>query len=310
MSIDRLDGVLAPVVTPFNEDLAPDTERFIVLCRWLLDQGVKLAVFGTTSEANSLSQAEKTDLLERLLESGADPGSLMPGTGLCSLSETVDFTARAVRAGCPRVLMLPPFYYKKVSDDGLFGYFAEVIERVGCADLQVYLYHFPAMSQTPYSLDLIDRLVKAFPANIAGIKDSSGTWEETAAFNSAGWPDFRVFCGSERIALQNMQAGGAGCISATANVNPAAIASLCENWRDADAAATQQELTRVRALFENAPMVASVKAAMAICSGDPAWLRPRPPLTSLSDGQYETLRSGLAAAGFEMPGIRAVCSVL
>lgn len=310
MSIDRLDGVLAPVITPFDENLAPDAERFVALCRWLLSQGVKLAVFGTTSEANSLSLAEKTALLERLLESGVDPDSLMPGAGLCSLSETVEFAGSAVRAGCPRVLMLPPFYYKNVSDDGLFGYFSEVISRVGDENLQVYLYHFPAMSQTPYSLDLIDRLVQAFPANIAGIKDSSGKWEETSAFNAAGWPDFRVFCGSERFLLQNMEAGGAGCISATANVNPAAIAALCADWRAADVAERQRELTRIRDLFETAPMVASVKAAIAICSGDAAWSLPRPPLTPLSGEQFESLQAGLAGAGFEMPGIQAVCSDL
>ena len=295
----RLDGVLAPVVTPFDENLAPDAARFTVLCHWLLGQGVKLAVFGTTSEANSLSLAEKTALLERLLESGVAPESVMPGAGLCSLSETVEFTAAAARLGCPRVLMLPPFYYKNVSDDGLFAYFAEVVSRVGRDDLQIYLYHFPAMSRTPYSLDLIDRLVNEFPTVIAGIKDSSGKWEETAAFNAAGWPDFRVFCGSERFLLQNMEAGGAGCISATANVNPAAIAALCADWRAADAAERQRELTRIRDLFESAPMVAAVKAAIAICKGDQAWSRPRPPLMPLAPEQYKSLGAGLAAAGFE-----------
>ncbi len=310
MSLERLDGVLAPVVTPFDEYLTPDAERFTGLCHWLLGQGVKLAVFGTTSEANSLSLKEKISLLERLLDSGVEPDNIMPGAGLCSLSETVEFTAAAAGLGCPRVLMLPPFYYKKVSDDGLYGYMAEVIDRVGREDLQIYLYHFPAMSQTPYSLDLIDRLVKEFPGAIAGIKDSSGKWEETAAFNAAGWPDFRVFSGSERFLLQNMEAGGAGCISATANVNPAAIAALCSGWRAADAAERQRDLTGIRDLFESAPMVAAVKAAVAICSGDAAWSRPRPPLMPLSREQYEALRAGLAAAGFEMPGIGAVCSDL
>ena len=307
---NRFDGVLAPVITPFDENLAPDAERFTSLCHWLLGQGVNLAVFGTTSEANSLSLAEKLGLLEQLLESGVDPGAIMPGAGLCSLSESVEFTVRAADMGCPRVLMLPPFYYKKVSDDGLFAYFAEFISRVGRKDLQIYLYHFPAMSQAPYSLDLIDRLVGEFPGAIAGIKDSSGKWEETAALHSAGWPDFRVFCGSERFLLQNMEAGGAGCISATANVNPAAIAALCADWRAADAVERQRELIGIRDLFESAPMVASVKAALSICSGDAAWSRPRPPLMPLSPEQYETLRAALEAANFEMPGIDGVCSDL
>ncbi len=305
MNANRLDGALAPVVTPFDENLAPDAERFTRLCHWLLGHGVKLAVFGTTSEANSLSLAEKTGLLERLLESGAAPDSIMPGTGLCSLSETAAFTAAAADLGCRRVLLLPPFYYKKVSDDGLFAYIAELIDRVGREDLQIYLYHFPAMSRTPYSLELIDRLVSDFPAVIAGIKDSSGAWETSAALNAAGWPDFRVFSGSERFLLRNMEAGGAGCISATANINPAAIAALCADWRAADAAQRQRRLTRLRDLFENIPMVAAVKAAIALSSGDPAWARPRPPLIPLSREQRETLRAGLARDGFEMPGISA-----
>lgn len=300
MSIDRFDGVLAPVVTPFDENLAPDAARFTDLCHWLLGQGVKLAVFGTTSEANSLSLAEKSALLEHLLDSGADPDSIMPGTGLCALSETVELTARAAALGCPRVLLLPPFYYKNPSDDGLFGYAAELIERAGDENLQIYLYHFPAMSQTPWPVDVIDRLAKRYPASIAGIKDSSGDWEETKAFIHAGWPDFRVFCGSERFLLQTMRAGGAGCISATANINPAAIAALCAHWRDGDAEQRQAELTRIRELFETAPMVASVKAAIAITTNTPAWSRPRPPLTPLSAAQHQTLRTNLIEANLKL----------
>ncbi len=295
MSRDRLDGALAPVVTPFDENHHPDGERFIRFCHWLLGQGVKLAVFGTTSEANSLSLAEKSALLERLLDSGADPDRIMPGTGLCSLSETVDLTARAATLGCPRVLLLPPFYYKNLCEDGLFGYTAEVIERVADGDLQIYLYHFPAMSRTPWPMEVIDRLVKTYPGTIAGIKDSSGKWAQTAAFIHAGWDDFRVFCGSERFLLQTLQAGGAGCISATANVNPAPIAALCANWRQDQAGQLQADLTRVRECFEAAPMVASVKAAIAMATNDSAWANPRPPLVPLSHTQSTALRNDLGA---------------
>ncbi|MCY4183234.1 MAG: dihydrodipicolinate synthase family protein [Gammaproteobacteria bacterium] len=300
MSLARLDGALAPVATPFDEDWKPDAKRFTDFCHWLLGQGVKLAVFGTTSEANSLSLAEKSQLLEHLLDSGADPDHLMPGTGLCSLSETAELTARAVACGCPRVLMLPPFYYKNLSEDGLFGHTAEVIERVGEANLQIYLYHFPAMSQTPWPPAVIDRLVAAYPGTIAGIKDSSGEWEQTAAFINGGWPDFRVFCGSERFLLQTMRAGGAGCISATANINPAAIASLCANWKEPGAEDRQAELTRIRECFESTPMVATVKAAIATATGDPTWAAPRPPLVPLTALQTQSLRKNLDKAGFRM----------
>ncbi|MGH7128763.1 MAG: dihydrodipicolinate synthase family protein, partial [Planctomycetaceae bacterium] len=223
---DRFRGILAPVVTPFDEDLAPDAERLAARCRSLAAEGVGLAVFGTNSEGNSLAVGEKIDLLDRLVEAGIDPRHLMPGTGACALPDTVRLTRHAVRLGCGGVLVLPPFYYKAVDDDGLFRSYAEVVERVGNADLRIYLYHIPPVSQVGISIELAERLVRGYPQVLAGIKDSSGDWNHTRAFLERGWDDFRVFSGSETFLLQNLRAGGAGCISATANVNPAAIVEL------------------------------------------------------------------------------------
>src|ERR1043165_7585137 len=175
----RIRGVLAPVVTPFDKDLKPDPERFIAHCKWLISQNCGLAVFGTNSEANSLSVEEKLELLDALIGAGVDPRRMMPGTGTCALTDTVRLTERAVRAGCAGVLMLPPFYYKGVSDDGLYRYFSEVIERVGDANLRIYLYHIPPVAIVGLSPQLIERLLKAYPAAIAGIKDSSGDWTNT-----------------------------------------------------------------------------------------------------------------------------------
>src|SRR5512134_1499201 len=179
MSEQRIRGILSPVVTPFKADLGPDPERFIRHCRWLLSQNVGLAVFGTNSEANSLSADERIELLDRLVGAGLDPARMMPGTGCCALPDTVRLTAHAMKAGCAGVLMLPPFYYKGVSDEGLFRSFAEVIERVGDRRLRVYLYHIPPVAQVPITLGLIERLLKAYPDTVAGIKDSSGDWNNT-----------------------------------------------------------------------------------------------------------------------------------
>src|SRR5436853_4892655 len=182
----RLSGVLAPVLTPFRSDLSPDAARFVRHCRWLLAQGCAgLAVFGTTSEANSLSVEEREALLEQLLGEGIEAGRLLPGTGCCAISDTVRLTRAAVRAGCAGVLMLPPFYYKGVSDEGLFRAFAEVIERVGDARLRVYLYHIPPVAQVGFSGNLIGRLLAAYPRAIAGMKDSSGDWSNTKAMLDA-----------------------------------------------------------------------------------------------------------------------------
>ena len=175
----RIRGVLAPVVTPFTRDLSPDPERFIAHCRWLLGQNCGLAVFGTNSEANSLSVDERMALLDALLAAGLEPGRMMPGTGCCALTDTVRLTAHAVKAGCAGVLMLPPFYYKDVTDDGLYRHFAEVIERVGDARLRIYLYHIPPVAVVGITPPLVERLMQRYPSAIAGMKDSSGDWNNT-----------------------------------------------------------------------------------------------------------------------------------
>src|SRR5512140_1298613 len=294
----RISGVLAPVVTPFRPDLTPDVDRWIAHCRWLCGNDVGLAVFGTNSEANSLAVSERADLLERLVAAGIDPGRMMPGTGTCALTDTIRLTAQAVRVGCAGVLMLPPFYYKGVSDEGLFRSFAAVIEGVGDARLALYLYHIPAVSQVPISLALIERLLKAFPGTVAGIKDSSGDWSNTQAMLEQFGPQgFDVFAGSETFLLANLRHGGKGCISATANVNPAAIAALHRRWRDDDADALQAALDGVRASFQKFPLVAALKAAIAHWRRDPEWMRLRPPLVELGPAQAAALVAELEAKG-------------
>jgi 4-hydroxy-tetrahydrodipicolinate synthase len=302
----RITGVLSPVVTPFRVDLSPDGERFVRQCRWLLSQDVGLAVFGTNSEANSLSVEEKIELLDRLVGAGVDPARMMPGTGHCALPDSVRLTAHAVKQGCGGVLMLPPFYYKGVSDEGLFRSFAEIIERVGEARLRVYLYHIPPVAQVPITLGLVERLLKAYPAQIAGMKDSGGDWSNTQAFLDAFAPGgFDVFPGAETFLLQGMRHGGAGCISATANVNPAAIARLFDTWRGADADAQQARLDRIRGVFAKFPMIPALKAAVAHYGGDPGWATVRPPLVALTVEQSRALVEQLDAAQFAMPGLRA-----
>jgi 4-hydroxy-tetrahydrodipicolinate synthase len=300
----RITGVLSPVVTPFKADLSPDPERFVRQCRWLLSQNVGLAAFGTNSEANSLSVEERIELLERLVGAGLDPARMMPGTGCCALPDSVRLTAHAVKLGCAGVLMLPPFYYKGVSDDGLFRNFAEVIERVGEARLRVYLYHIPPVAQVPITLGLVERLLDAYPTQTAGMKDSSGDWSNTKAFLDAfATSGFDVFAGSETFLLRNMRHGGAGCISATANVNPGAIARLFESWRAADADAQQSRLDEIRGVFQKFPMIPALKAAIAHYGQDQPWATVRPPLAALTAEQASELVADLDQKCFAMPGL-------
>lgn len=297
--------VWSPVITPFSADLSPDAERFVAHCRWLLDLEVGLAVFGTNSEANSLAVEEKIRLLDTLIDAGVPAARLMPGTGSCALPDTVAQTRHAVAKGVEGVLMLPPFYYKGVSDEGLFRYFSEVIERVGDERLRIYLYHIPPVSQVPLSLALIERLLKAYPANVVGLKDSSGDWSNTqAVIEQFAGDGFQVYAGSESFLLQTLRAGGAGCISATANVNPGPIARLAKTWQAADADDQQAALVRTRKIFERFPLIGALKAVTARFGDSEQWTRLRPPLVELDQPQRGELFALLDDADFDMPGLR------
>ena len=302
----RIKGVLSPVVTPFNRDLAPDADRFVRHCKWLLSHGCSgLAVFGTNSEANSLSVDERVMLLEALIEAGVPASKLMPGTGCSALSDSVVLTAHAVKLGCAGVLMLPPFYYKGVSDEGLFRNFSEVVQRVADERLQLYLYHIPPVSSVSISLGLIERLLKAHPKSIAGIKDSSGDWNNTkAVLDAFAKSGFDVFAGSETFLLDNMRHGGAGCITATGNVNPAAIDNVWRNWQSAEADKLQAGITATRMAVQKLPMIPALKAIVAKFSDDPEWSTVRPPLIENTQAQLEGLFADLKALNFDMPGIK------
>ncbi len=298
----RITGILSPVLTPFNPDGTPDLERWVRHCRWLLDQEVGLAVFGTNSEANSLTLTEKRDLLDGLLAAGVDPAKLMPGTGACAVPDAIELTRHAVQAGCAGVLMLPPFYYKGVSDEGLFRYFAQVIDAVADDRLRIYVYHIPPVSGVPITLTLIERLLKAFPGIIAGTKDSSGDWSNTAAMLERFQPQgFDVFAGSENFLLATLRGGGAGCITATGNVNPSASVRLFHTWQNADADEQQKRLDLQRAVFAQFPMIPAMKSAIALKTGRLDWIHVRPPLVELNDAQRTRLGAALDQVGFVMP---------
>lgn len=301
----RLSGVFAPVITPFAADLRPDAARLVRQCKWLLSQNCGLAVFGTNSEANSLSVEEKIDLMDALIDGGVEPARMMPGTGTCALPDTVRLTAHAVKRGCAGVLMLPPFYYKGVSDEGLFRSYAEVIARVGDARLRIYLYHIPPIAQVPITLNLIERLTAAYPETVVGIKDSSGDWSNTEAMLKR-FPGFTVFAGSESFLLRTMRGGGAGCISATANVNPAAIHRLYAGWQSPQAEALQAGLDDFRGAMQQFPMIPALKETVAQVSGDGDWRRLRPPLVELNEAQRKALAAELAKRDFKMPGLPAL----
>ena len=294
-------GIWAPAVTPLDRDLAPDPGRFAAHVRWLLDNGCHgVAVFGTTGEANSFSVDERIALLDAALEADIPAERLMVGTGCCALTDSVRLTRHAVDSGCNRVLMLPPFYYKGVSDEALLASYAAVIDRVGHDALSVFLYHFPRLSGVPITTGLVEQLLASPYANvIKGIKDSSGDPEGTRTFITQ-FPGLAVFPGTETLLLTGLETGGAGCITASANVNAPAIRRVYDAWSSssAETAGLQDVISAQRTALQSQPMIPTLKRLLAQANNDPAWLAMRPPMLPTGQGEAAEQDAALAAAGF------------
>jgi len=292
-------GVFSAALTPLDAELAPDHARFVDHCRYLLDEGCDgIAMLGTTGEANSFSVAERTALLEAVVAAGIAPRRLLPGTGVAALSDTIALTRHALSVGVDTVVMLPPFYYKNVSDDGIYASYSEVVQRIGDARLKVVLYHYPQMSAQPISHALIERLRKTYPAVFTGIKDSSGDFANMTAMVER-FPGFAVLGGADPLMLPLLRKGGAGCITATSNLVARSLAYVYKHSRDSDddaaLKAAQARIVKARELVSRFPQMASLKALVAERTGHSGWQRLRPPLESLPPAQVKELLADAAA---------------
>lgn len=295
MSETALRGVYAAVLTPFTETLKVDTKRFLAHCRWLLANGCDgLAPLGTTGEANSLSVAQRLALIEATGGAGLPLEKFIFGGGSCALADAVQVSRAIVQAGGGGVLLLPPFYYKNPSEDGLYAFFSETIQRVGDRRLKVYLYHIPPMSAVPITLTLVERLLKEYSGSVVGLKDSSGDWNATASFLKQ-FPGFGVFSGTEQFLLPNLRAGGVGCISASTNVTAPLAQPVYAGWRGAAADGLQETLTQVRLVMQAYPLQAALKEVMAQVSGEAQWRTLLPPNRPLNPAQRAELRQRLEA---------------
>jgi len=295
-------GVYAAALTPLTDDLDPDIGLMAAHCRWLLDNGCDgLAILGTTGEANSFSLEERRRILEGLAEAGIPGETLMPGTGSCALPDAIALTRTALATGAAGVLMLPPFYYKNPSDDGLFAAYSEVIQKIGDDRLKICLYHFPQMSGVPIPYSLIERLLREYPDTVVGMKDSSGDSGNMIGA-ARNFPGFAVFSGSDELLLPLIESGGAGCITACANVASLLAAEVYGGWqRGEDVQAAHDILTAVRNTIMKFPLSTALKTLMARHSGNEGWLNIRPPLMRLSDAERDTLYKTFDAIGFEVP---------
>ncbi len=294
-------GVNAAVLTAMRADLSIDLDRMAAHCHWLMASGCNgLAILGTTGEANSLGVSERIAVLEGLVERGIPAARLLPGVSTPALTDTVLLARHAANLGCPGVLALPPFFYKSPSEDGLFAWFSEVIQRTG-SGARVFLYHFPAQSAVPFTVDLVGRLLRAYPSTIKGIKDSSGDFANTRAYVEHFAQDgFEVYCGDDGHLRQLLQIGGAGSISAASNVTSAVNARVYADWDSTAGAAAQETLSALRRAVTSAALIPGLKALVARHTGDDAWLNIRPPHLRLSNEAAAKLFATFDACGVRL----------
>lgn len=292
-----LTGLWPPVTTPFADDGSVDFGRLVKHSQMLLDEGATgLAILGTTSEANSLTLDERHRAIDAHIEAGIPAANLMPGTGACAIDDVVALSRHACDLGAAAVLLVPPFFYKGITDDGLFAFMARVIEKAGAKVPRIMLYHIPPMAAVGWSIPLIARLRKAFPGLIVGLKDSSGDKANTKAIVEA-FDDFAVFPGAEVYLKEALDWGAKGCISATANVNARAIAKLLGNKDAPNVLDQQAALNAVRIAVQSRGLIPATKAVLALRYRDDTWANVRPPLVQASAEVKADLGADKALAG-------------
>ncbi|WP_424811288.1 dihydrodipicolinate synthase family protein [Roseococcus sp. YIM B11640] len=289
-------GVFCAALTPVDADLMPDHARFVAHGQRLLAEGCDgIAMLGTTGEANSFSSDERKALLEAAIAGGIAAHRLLPGTGVNALTETVALTRHALSCGVTTVVMLPPSYYKGVTDEGLFASYARIVERVGDARLRVVLYHIPQMSAVPLPFPVIARLRETFPGVFTGIKDSAGDFAHMQALVKE-FPGLSVLAGADPLMLPLLREGGAGCITATSNLVAADLAFIFRHHADAARAAeveaAQARVVAARNRASRFAQMASLKVMLGAKTGDEGWRRMRPPLVPLTAEETAALLNG------------------
>lgn len=296
-----MKGIYAAIVTPVDEKGAVDVARLAAHARWLLHHGCHgIGLFGTTGEASAFTVAQRRQALEDLLVAGIPAGRIVLGVGCCALGDTLALARHGLDHGVRRQLALPPFFYKNVTDEGVYRAFAELVEGVGDPALELYLYHFPQMTAVPIGRRVIERLLRSFPRTLRGLKDSSGDWPHTAGLIRE-FPDLLIYSGADDHLLDSLAAGGAGTISAAANLNCAASHRVFEAFRAGDRTAAEREMVAVAAVrhvLQQYPLIAAVKAVLADGLDDPEWARVRPPLVELDAGSTTDLLRRLAEVGY------------
>ena len=284
MQDNTIRGLIAPILTPFNNDLSVATDLYVEHASWLFERGCAgIAPFGTTGEALSVGIDERIAAIRALVDAGINPSRMIPGTGLSNIADTARLSRACLDMGCAAVMTLPPFYYKTVTEDALYRYFEQLITTIG-ADARIYLYHIPPIAIVGIPPTLAARLHSDFPDQIVGIKDSSGDWDNTKELLTI--ESLVVYPGSELPLLDAMAHGAPGCISATANLNASAISKVISLYQQGDiggAEALHEDVKRFRLIVQDRGPIPAQKRLLAIATGDTRWGNVRPPLTAMPE---------------------------
>jgi len=293
----QITGIVCPLLTPFEADGRIARDLWVAHAQHILDAGAHyLSPFGTTGEALSVGMAARMQALDWLLEAGIPADRLMPGTGLTALDDTIALSAHATAAGCAAVMVLPSFFYGGIGDAGQARYFTELVAGIG-PTARIILYNIPQNSGVPISPDLAESLSAAAPDNFVAYKDSTGDWSNTHAVIDAA-PRLSVFPGTEALMTQALAHGGAGCISATVNLNAAAIRAVYDGAvAGRDVAAADKTMQEFRVIVQKAGLIGAMKAVLALTSGDARWLNLRPPHLDATMDQGRDLLDALGDLG-------------
>lgn len=296
----RPHGIWSASLTPLRRDLSIDVPTLIEHSRWNLARGCHgIALFGTTGEGTSFSVGERKTALEAVIAAGVPAASIMAGSGCAALTDSIELTAHAVKQGCAGVLTLPPFFFKNLGEDGLYRGISEIVERVGDTRLRMYLYNIPQLSAVKFEVKLIERLLKAYPTAIAGLKDSSGDWNSTKEYLDA-FPGWGLFTGWDPHLREVVRLGGAGTISGMPNINMAGLRALYDNRTKPEGADLEAVATTLIKLVDAAPPTAGLRAVLAHYTGKESWLIRRPPLEQNRD-QENAVVAAVRATGFKLP---------
>lgn len=290
----NLRGIFAASLTPLKNDLSIDLPAMIKHCKWLLDNGCDgILIFGTTGEGISFSLTEKKETILYLVEQGIPSHKLIVGTGLCAYTETVSLSQFSLDNGIKKLLMLPPYFYKNVTDDGLFNYFDRVIKELGIRECKIYLYHLPTISPIGFSFELIERLITKYPEVVVGMKDSGGDWTHMQQIMTR-FPSFNLLPGTETYLLNILKAGGLGCISASVNITVALAAEVYKNWQNKDMTNQMNEIINIRKTVAVFPMIPALKSIMSRKTGKANWQNVRPPLVKMVKEDSQKLYNDLS----------------